>query len=152
LAADLDADGTLEILGATPRDANAVAPAGGAATLGWKATDGDVAHTRFAVAGARVSGSARLVARERALLAWPNPARGGVVQLRITANRAGPFAVSIYNLEGQRVFEQSGQLQAGTQEIPWTTSGVAPGVYVCRFVSEAAGASSPLLSPITVLR
>lgn len=85
-------------------------------------------------------------------MAYPNPARAGKVTLRITAAHEGPYALAIYNLEGQRVFGQSGTVHAGSQELAWDCSGVAAGIYVCRFVSAAAGVDVPQVHPITVLR
>ena len=43
-------------------------------------------------------------------------------------------------------------VQRGTLEIPWRCDDCASGVYLCRFVSAAAGVTAPLIEPITVLR
>jgi hypothetical protein len=153
LAADVDGVGSdYEILAVSQVSAAALTAVGGSTRPGWTATGGGSSHRRYAVAGAALQARDRLVRAERPLLAYPNPAREGLVQLRITAQESGPFALSIYNLEGQRVWEQNGTLRAGTQEIPWNCSGMASGVYLCRFVSAAAGVPSPRVEPITLLR
>jgi len=153
-AVDVDADGAPEVLGVSSIAANAVSPPGGSARAGWNTRGGNFARTAFvATPGPLAPGAGtRLAALERPLLAYPNPAPGDVVQLRMTAARPGPFAVAIYTLEGERVFEQRGELVAGTQEIAWRCGGLASGVYVCRFVSAAAGVPDPLVEPITLLR
>jgi hypothetical protein len=111
-----------------------------------------VARTRIAPRTMPVAAAARLRASERALLAYPNPARTDVVQLRITARRAGPFDLRIYTLEGEQVFARSGTLAPGTQEVPWRCADLAPGVYFCRFVSAAAGVDTPQIEPISLVR
>jgi hypothetical protein len=153
-AADVDADGAPEIFGLSSIAANAAAPPGGSLRAGWTVPGGDFARTRFATTPGPLQSPAatRLQALERPLVAYPNPARDGMVQLRMTASRPGPFTVAIYTLEGERVFEQHGTLAAGTQEIAWRCAGMAPGVYVCRFVSEAAGIVEPMTAPITLVR
>jgi hypothetical protein len=152
ISGDADEDGAPEILGVVGVTANALGPAGGSGLAGWSAPSGDASRRNFAVAGPRITAASRLRARERPLLAYPNPARTGLVRLRITADQPGPYSVAIYNLEGERVFESSGTLRAGTQEIPWSTGGLASGLYVCRFLSAAAGAAKPLIEPITIVR
>jgi M6 family metalloprotease-like protein len=153
-AADVDGDGAPEIVGVASIAANAAAPPGGSARSGWWARGGNFARTGFvpAPAALRPGAGTRLAAAERPLLAYPNPAPGDVVQLRMTAARAGEFALAIYTLEGERVFERRGTLVAGTQEIPWRVGDLAPGVYVCRFVSPAAGVPTPMVEAITLLR
>jgi len=75
------------------------------------------------------------------------------VQLRIASAAAGPYEIRIYNLEGELVFENRGMVSAGAaQEIPWSVSNLASGIYLCRFVSPAAGVVSPLVERISVLR
>jgi hypothetical protein len=93
-----------------------------------------------------------LRAAERPLLAYPNPAKTDVVQLRMTAQSAGPFDLRIYTLEGEEVFARQGTLVPGTQEVPWRCGDLAPGVYFCRFVSAAAGVPSPQIEPISLVR
>ena len=152
--ADVDADGDPEIVAVSSIAANAASLPGGSSRAGWVTRGGNFARTAFTATPAALGPGAgtRLAALEKPLLAYPNPARGGVVQLRMTAARPGPFAVAIYTLEGERVFERRGTLETGTLEVPWHCGDLAPGVYVCRFVSEAAGVTSPMLSPITLLR
>ena len=152
LATDVDGQANdLEVLAVSQVSAAALTAPGGSLRPGWTSTGGNLARRRYAVAGPPLQARDRLVRAERAFMAYPNPARGAQVQLRITA-QDGPFALSIYNLEGQRVWEQNGTLRAGTQEIAWNCSGMASGVYICRFVSAAAGVPSPRLEPITLVR
>lgn len=152
LAEDVDGDGACEIVAVSAWSAGALSPPGGSGRPGWTAPGGDPARTRFAVPTSAIAAGERLQARERPLLAYPNPARDGFVQLRITARQSGPYALAIYNLEGQKVFEQQGNLDPGTHEIAWSCAGMASGVYLCRFVSAAAGVGEPLVEPITLLR
>jgi hypothetical protein len=75
------------------------------------------------------------------------------VRLRVTVRSDGPYEIRIYNLEGQQVFANQGFARAGApQEIEWRVADVASGVYLCRFVSVAAGVGTPLVEPITVVR
>jgi hypothetical protein len=95
----------------------------------------------------------RLQALERTFRAYPNPARGQDVVLRIQARSDGPYEIRIYNLEGEQVFATQGIARAGAaEEVRWRVSGLASGTYLCRFVSPAAGVTSPLVEPITVVR
>ena len=122
---------------------------------GWTMEKGGAGRTGFAHAeGTPVAdGAPRLRALERPFLAHPNPSRGEAVWLRIAAPVEGPYEIRIYNLEGELVFENRGMTQPGTtQEVAWSVSDVASGVYLCRFWSAAAGVSSPLVERITVLR
>lgn len=153
LVAEADGDPVSpEILAVSSVATGVVSPAGGSNRPGWTAWGGNTARTRFAVAPAPVAESARLVALERPLLAYPNPSRDGTVQLRITAQQEGDYDLRIYNLEGEQVFERRGRVRAGTQEIAWRYGGLATGLYFCRFVSPAAGVPAPLVEPISILR
>ncbi len=153
LAADLDTDATSpELLAVTGIAVNVVAPAGGSSRAGWAHVAGDGAHSRSAPRTTPVAAAARLRASERLLLAYPNPARTDVVQLRITALQAGPFDLRIYTLEGEQVFARSGTLEPGTQEVPWRCADLAPGMYFCRFVSAAAGVETAHVEPICLVR
>ena len=91
------------------------------------------------------------MAIEKSFQAYPNPAEGSVVRLRFTARSVGRFDIRIYNLEGEQVFNKFGDTVNGPQEVEWNVQGMASGVYLCRFVSAAAGVSSPLIEPITVV-
>ena len=152
LATDVDGDGAADVVAVSALGAAAVSPAGGTGRVDWGAIQGSAAHHGFASAATPVHAGARLAAGERPFLAYPNPVRAGKVTLRITARREGPYALAIYNLEGQRVFEQSGTVPIGTKDFAWDCSGVAAGIYVCRFVCAAAGVDVPQVHPITVLR
>jgi hypothetical protein len=152
LTTDVNGDGATDILAVSPLGAVALSPEGGTGRVDWGANHGDAAHHGFAPAATPVRRTVRLTAGERPFLAYPNPAREGLVTLRITALQDGPYAVAIYNLEGQRVFGRTGTVHSGTQEIAWDCKGVASGIYVCRFVSAAAGVPAPQVHPITVLR
>jgi hypothetical protein len=152
LAADVTGDGLPEIVGVSTVAAAATDPAGGSARAGWFCAGGNAARTSFTTTPAAVGAGLRILAAERPLIAYPNPARGGEVRLRLTAVQSGTFALSIYTLEGQRVFERNGTLASGTSEIAWHPGGLAPGVYLCRFVSAAAGVAEPMVEPITILR
>ncbi|MFQ5598971.1 MAG: immune inhibitor A domain-containing protein [Candidatus Krumholzibacteriia bacterium] len=157
LAADLDGDAaTRELVAVSPVAAAVFAPAGGDASLpGWTSAGGGPARTGFATADAQGVGDAgdRITNLERAFVAYPNPARQGRVYLRISARSDGPYDIRIYNLEGQLVFARQGVVRAGApQEIEWRLGDLASGIYLCRFVSAAAGVTSPLIEPITLVR
>lgn len=152
LAADWNGDNVPELVGVASLAAAATDPAGGSARAGWTSTGANAARTFFTATPGAVAAQGRILAAEKAFVAYPNPARGGEVRLRLTAAQSGAFALAIYTLEGQRVFERNGTLASGTQEITWRPGGLAPGVYLCRFVSAAAGVTQPLVEPITILR
>jgi hypothetical protein len=153
LAGDVDGDaGAVEAVAVSAVSAVALAPDGGSGRVPWGAEGGDAGRRRFAAALPPVQAAARLRRLERPILAHPNPSRDGLVQLRITALRPGPYDVRIYNLEGEQVFESRGMLTPGTVEIPWRCGACASGVYLARFVSPAAGVTTPLVEPITVVR
>jgi len=152
VAADLNGDAVPEVVGVASLAAAATDPAGGSPRTGWMSAGANGARTFFTATPAAVTAQARILGAEKPLVAYPNPARGGEVRLRLTAAQSGAFALAIYTLEGQRVFERNGTLAAGTQEIAWRPGGLAPGVYLCRFVSAAAGVPQPLIEPITILR
>ncbi len=153
-AEDVNGDGTPEILAVSSISAGATDPAGGSARPGWAGLGGTAARTNFTAKPAAIGAGARVLAAERPFIVYPNPARGAgtEVRLRMTTPHDGAFQVAIYTLEGQRVFEQSGALAAGTKEIAWRPGALASGVYLCRFVSAAAGVASPLVTPITLVR
>ncbi len=157
LADDLDAlDGTREVIGVSSASAAVFAlPGGGSTGSAWSGQGGGAARTHFATADTPPLADAgdRLRALERPILAYPNPSRGDLVQLRIASAAEGPYEIRIYNLEGELVFENHGMVRAGAaQEIPWSVSHLASGIYLCRFVSPAAGVVSPLVERISVLR
>ena len=72
------------------------------------------------------------------LSAWPNPARGGRIQIRFTAGRPGRVRVAVYDLAGHRVRTLSSGVQgAGEQARTWDGAdargrSVASGVYFVR--------------------
>jgi hypothetical protein len=155
ILANGDADATSrEIIGVSEVSVGMVAPPGGDTTLpGWTHAASDAGHTRFALApGAQSPAADRLLALEQAFQAYPNPASGERVRLRFTGRSVGRYDIRIYNLEGEQVFNQIGDTVTGPQEVEWDLEGMASGVYLCRFVSPAAGVSSPLIEPITVVR
>jgi hypothetical protein len=155
LVGNADADATTrEVIGVSEVSIGVVAPSGGDAGLrGWTQSGGDAGRTRFAVSpGAQSPGSERLLALEQAFQAYPNPANGSSVRLRFTGRSLGRYDIRIYNLEGEQVFTRIGDTVTGPQEVEWNLDGMASGVYLCRFVSAAAGVSSPLIEPITVVR
>jgi M6 family metalloprotease-like protein len=157
LAANLDADATArEVIGVTPVSAAVFnVPGGESEGSGWSAASGGPGRTRYAIATPGMVGDAgqRLQALERTFRAYPNPSRGQDVVLRIQARSDGPYEIRIYNLEGEQVFATQGIARAGAaEEVRWRVSGLASGTYLCRFVSPAAGVTSPLVEPITVVR
>ena len=158
LAEDLDGvRETREVIAVSSASASVFSLPGGASeSPGWVSLGAGAARTSFATAAPAgpVGGpGTRLAALEQPFLAYPNPARGQQVLLRITASSEGPYEIRIYNLEGELVFENHGVAHAGAaQEIPWSVSHLASGVYLCRFVSVAAGVPSPLVERISVLR
>ena len=154
LADDLDAvDATREVIAVSSASASVFALPGGSSGSAWSAQGGGAARTHFAADPSVVVPGNRLLAVERPILAYPNPSRGDLVQLRIASAAAGPYEIRIYNLEGELVFENRGMVSAGAaQEIPWSVSNLASGIYLCRFVSPAAGVVSPLVERISVLR
>jgi hypothetical protein len=155
LVADLDDDpSTREVVAVSEVSISVVAPPAGNALLSaWTHDRGDAGRTRFAVSPADQQGSRdRLLAIEPSFQAYPNPSRGGWVRLRFTSRSVGPFDIRIYNLEGEQVFNRMGNTVSGPQEVEWNVDGMASGVYLCRFHSVAAGVSSPLIEPITVVR
>jgi hypothetical protein len=164
LAEDLDTDpATREIVGVgsnldgkTPAFASAtVLTRGGfgSGRPGWTARAGNAARTGYVAPAPPVRvAAAHLQSLERPLLAYPNPSHDGTVRLRMTAQRPGSYDLRIFDLEGEQVFARSGVLVAGTQEVVWNCAGKASGVYVCRFVSSAAGVGAPLVQPITLVR
>lgn len=151
---DLDDDtATRELVAVSPLAASVLAPAGGAAASpGWTQIAGNAAQTRFARAGAELPEAGRVARLERPFVAYPNPTNEPLVRLRITARSEGPFDIRIFNLEGELVFQRRGVAAEGTQEIEWPTGGLASGTYLCRFVSAAAGVTTPLIEPVTLLR
>jgi hypothetical protein len=153
LLADVDADAaTREIVAVSTLSAAVLAPGGDASIPGWTEITGTSARTRFSPSTAPRPESDRLLALERPFFAYPNPASDDVVRLRITARSQGPYDIRIYNLEGEQVFQQNGIATQGTQEIVWATGELASGTYLCRFVSAAAGVTSPLIEPVTLVR
>ncbi len=154
LAADLDGlQSSREVVAVSPLHAVAFAlPGGGANGPAWSSLGGGPGRTGY-VAPAAAGSSERLQALERPFIAYPNPARSAQrVRLRIAARSSGPYEIRIYNLEGEQVWERRGMTQTGVQEIEWNVSALASGVYLCRFVSPAAGVTAPLVEPITLLR
>ena len=156
LAADLDGlEESLEVIAVSSISAAVFAlPGGGTGGPGWASLGGGPGRTAFAVADSSATGTARERIRnlERPFVAYPNPARDTRVLLRITARSTGPYEIRIYNLEGEQVWERSGMTQRGVQEISWNVGNLASGVYLCRFVSPAAGVTAPLVEPITLVR
>lgn len=157
LVADLDGpDESLEVIGVSSINAAVFSlPGGGSGGPGWFSLGAGPGRTAFVDTDPDLVGDAgeRIRQLERPFAAYPNPARKArSVHLRITARSAGPYEVRIFNLEGEQVWSQSGMTRSGVQEIEWSVGGLASGVYLCRFVSPAAGVTSPLVEPITLVR
>jgi hypothetical protein len=157
LAADLDGlDNSLEVIGVSSINAAVFSlPGGGAGGPAWSSLGAGPGRTAFVGTDSTLVGDAgeRIRQLERPFMAYPNPARkANHVQLRITARSAGPYEIRIYNLEGEQVWSQSGMTRTGVQEIEWSVGALASGVYLCRFVSAAAGVTSPMVEPITLVR
>ncbi len=157
LAEDLDGvAGTREVIGVSAVSASVFAlPGGLSARPAWGTPRGGAARTGFVAAeGIPIAAAPdRLRSLERPFRAYPNPARTDQVRLRIAAQGDGPYEIRIYNLEGELVFESRGMARAGApQEVPWSVAHLASGVYLCRFVSPAAGVTAPLVERITVVR
>lgn len=155
LAADLDgAEASLEVIGVSPSNISGFAlPGGGSGSPGWASLGGGPGRTAFASPdSAATDARERVLALERPFMAYPNPARQPVVKLRIAARAAGPYEIRIYNLEGEQVWENRGVTVDGVQEVTWDAGALASGVYLCRFVSAAAGVSAPMVEPITLVR
>lgn len=76
-----------------------------------------------------------------ALTSLPNPARGNAV-IRFTLPQAARVSLSVFDLQGRRVTRllEGAVRTAGRHDIPLQTSGLKPGVYLCRL--EAGGLSA----------
>jgi PKD repeat protein len=67
---------------------------------------------------------------DNGLSIFPNPAEDKAV-IRFNLAAAQQTAVRIYNITGQQVFvHNAGELAAGEHEVPVSTEGFAPGVYI----------------------
>lgn len=73
------------------------------------------------------------------LLAEPNPATGGVLQLRVFAPSAGTAKFSIWNAEGRSLVSQNEILMAGEQFINIPIKGLAAGPYLIRLENAQGG-------------
>jgi probable HAF family extracellular repeat protein len=138
------------------RDLNDLLDASGA---GWVVTNAVAINDAGWIAGSATapSGQTRAVvlapsepiaavapsaAREVALSAWPNPARGPV-DVRFSLSRGARTRIAVYDIHGRRVAELAdGAFSAGTHAVRWdgrdaAGQPVAPGLYLVRAASGA---------------
>jgi hypothetical protein len=73
---------------------------------------------------------------DKPFLAYPNPARQRLV-FSLNLARDAHAEVWIYNLCGERVAVLKAEMPAGQgRTLVWDCSGVAPGVYLARFLAN----------------
>ncbi len=133
-------------------DASAPNPSGGravgylpssAATAGgtseWLGPQGGARRTGPRGSPTDLGDLSTLVAEQDRFFVYPNPAREDRAVFRYFSPVAGSARLVVYNLEGEEVASLSHDGAAGAvEEIPWSLSGLASGVYLCRLDAPAS--------------
>ncbi len=149
LGADLDGDGRLELAALAGEalylwEPQRFFPAYEGRLAGWGqagfSAAGTRAHPQLSAPGDSVSDKVSLLPPER-VYCYPNPVEdGGEAHLRFLLNRPARLALEVFDAIGERVerLEGSGEMRSpGENEITWSTSNYASGLYLCRL--EARG-------------
>jgi hypothetical protein len=68
--------------------------------------------------------------------ATPNPVQDRVT-ISYALERGGPVACAIYDAAGNRIAELGVEQAAGSNSVTWNSTGVRPGVYLCRLTAGA---------------
>jgi hypothetical protein len=160
VVADVDGDGTLEMAAVSPDLAylwppTAVSPAFAGAHAAWPQGGFDAAGQNAAPSSTAtpVTGSGLLPARSA--YCYPNPVGGEeMAHLRYVLTGEASVELLVLDAVGARVQRlRRGPQARGEQEISWSTTGYANGLYLCRLQARGTdGAAGEVVVRMAVAR
>jgi len=80
--------------------------------------------------------SALAIDRETKITVYPNPANA-FVKIAYLVEQHGPVSMDVYDMTGKLVYRMANAMhQPGRYEVEMDVSGIHPGIYFCRMISE----------------
>ena len=98
---------------------------------------------------------------EDMVYAWPNPARGNIINFHYYVNANADITLDIFNLEGKRITSIDGRGQGGrpphqesSNAIVWNMSGIASDIYLFRIhaTSDATGETRSVIKKFAIVK
>ena len=80
---------------------------------------------------------------------FPNPSPSGLFQVEYFLQEAETTGISLFNNQGQKIYEQSRQLDKGFNRFEVEIPGLAAGIYLLRFQSDKGIQTPPAHRPVT---
>jgi M6 family metalloprotease-like protein len=120
--------------------------------IAWRGEDNG--PTRNAVLDRRSAGGGNTpTAEARSLVCFPNPARGDLMNFRLTLDEGQQARASVYDMTGRPLAAGLEPTGGGPEaNIVWHLGDVAPGVYLVRVDVDGPGATQSQVRLVSVLR